>query len=139
MSFAGGAVREERYDGSVTNLNIFRAESNVNIRNFSTGLCDELEIEAYLAWNSVEFDCTGKANVVDLPGEEICGNKSTQNIFLDFSVEFPEAMKSCQLLNKGFMADISSVEEYLTLFKLEQFQNCERDRLWTTYSGIYDP
>ena len=122
-----------KYDGYISNLNVFQYDENVDMMTISANPC--AYDGTYLSWKDLNFDLVGDVTVMHLSGNSVCGSKETDNFNLPLpsTMNFFEAYKLCQYFPGGSISELQNQEDLESLNLLDNYQRCYY--YWTPYSG----
>ena len=120
-----------QYTGMITNINIYKADSQLDIQEMSSDPCQFASSGDILAWEDMEWDQQGDF-LEDLIVEdgEVCGDQPNFNIPLILDLNWFTADRTCQILNNGTISEMNDLTDIgFISSKFNRF--C--DYIWSPY------
>ena len=128
--------QETKYDGFISNLNVFEYDENLDIMRISSNPCQY--DGSYLSWKDMEFDWVGDVTVKYFRRNSVCvcsseEEKNKINVPLPSTMNFNTANELCKYFPDGIITEFQNQEDLESLSLLDNFPRC--DYYWTPYSG----
>ena len=120
-----------QYTGMITNINIYKANSRLDIQKMSSDPCQFASSGDVLAWEDMEWERHGD-HIEDVIVEDgqVCGDKPNFNIPLILDLNWFSADKTCHILNNGTISEMNDVTD--VGFISSSF-NRSCDYIWSPY------